>query len=159
MQAVSAECIEKTGNYTYDQEFTASDLQSLAGESGYLVLYNISDGEEPHQSAIVDNIGLDIDFPDVALFTVPSAGPPGTTFLLVGKYNTPYGYVDICDNPCNADNYIDTVYADGSGNVAAFLYSGKSIAAGEHGIQTMDYYERSWQHHHYHWRWHARRHR
>lgn len=138
----SAECIEEAGNYNYSLEFTSSDLQSLAGESGYLVLYNISDGEEPHQSAIVDNIGLDIDFPDVELFTVPSAGPPGTTFLLVGKYNTPYGYVDICDNPCNADNYIDTVYADGSGNVAAFLYSGKSIAAGEHGIQTMDYYER-----------------
>src|SRR5690606_5786677 len=78
------ECVDEDGSYVYKREFTAAELDDLAGQTGYLVLYNEGDGLEPHLSAIVDNIGLVIDFPDVTLESMPTAGPPGTTFLLRG---------------------------------------------------------------------------
>ncbi len=56
-------CVYEDGDYTYKLEFTAADLQELAGETGYLVLYNVTDGQEPHLSAFVDDVALAIRLP------------------------------------------------------------------------------------------------
>lgn len=74
------ECVDEDGGYTYSRQFSAAELTDLAGQTGYLVLYSEGDGVEPHLSAIVDDIALIIDFPDVTLEGTPTAGPPGTTF-------------------------------------------------------------------------------
>lgn len=137
------ECVYEEGDYTYKLEFTAADLQALAGETGYLVLYNVTDGELPHLSAFVDDVGLTIDFPAIELAITPASGPPGTTFLLTGQYNIPYSAVDICISPCSFSNYIQTVYADAHGALAAFLYSSNTIEPGTYPIQTMDVAERT----------------
>ncbi|MFN8444178.1 MAG: S8 family serine peptidase [Caldilineaceae bacterium] len=136
-------CENVSDKYTFSYDFSSSELQALAGQSGYLVLYTVSDGLEPHQSAIVDDIYMTIDFPDVELSVAPASGPPGTTFLLVGHYNFPYSAIDICISPCNNDNYIKTVYADSAGNMAAFLYSSTTIDPGQYPIETLDFASRA----------------
>ena len=94
-------------------------------------------------SAFVDDISLLVDFPSPTAAITPAAGPPGTTFLLTGKYNTPYGWVDICFSPCSPDNYITTVYADAAGDIAAFLDASADIAPGPYLIQTSDLADRT----------------
>lgn len=128
--------------FTYTYQFKPADLTDLAGQTGYLVLFNLGDGVEPHLSAIIDNIELAIDFPDVTLTATPNAGPPGTTFLLTGKYNVPYGPIDICISPCSQTNYIKTVYADERGDMAAYLYSQPTIQPGVYPIQTVNFHGR-----------------
>lgn len=132
------ECIGVDGNYTYELLFTAADKTALAGETTYLVVYTYGDAAEPHMSAFVDDIALYIDFPDVTATALPSSGPPGSKFLLVGQYNVPYGWVDICLDPCNNDNYIKTAYADARGDIAIFLYTSKTIEPGAYVIQTIN---------------------
>jgi subtilisin family serine protease len=132
------QCATEDGSYTYTHPFSAAELADLAGQTGYLVLYNEGDGAEPHLSAIVDNISLVIDFPDVTLESTPTAGPPGTTFVLTGKYNVPYGPVDICIQPCSQDSYIKTVYADDRGEIAAFVYSSATTPPGLYPLQTFN---------------------
>ena len=132
------ECVDKDDSYTYSRQFSAAELADLAGQTGYLILYNEGDGVEPHLSAIVDNIALVMDFPDVTLESTPAAGPPGTTFLLTGKYNVPYGWVDVCVQPCSQVNYIDTVYADGRGDIAAYIYSRATTPPGPYALQTFN---------------------
>jgi hypothetical protein len=129
--------------FAYSYRFSETELVDLAGQSGYLVLYNLGDGIEPHLSAIVDDIVLEVDFPDVTLASNPTAGPPGTTFLLTGQYNTPYGLVDICFAPCSEENYLNTVYADASGGVAAYVNTNASLAAGAYPLETSDPYGRT----------------
>lgn len=87
-------------------------------------------------SAFVDDIGLFIDFPDVTAAALPAAGPPGTKFLLTGQYNVPYGWVDICFDPCSEESYIKSAYADARGDIAIFLYSSSTIEPGTYAIQT-----------------------
>ncbi|RIK44518.1 MAG: hypothetical protein DCC55_02310 [Chloroflexi bacterium] len=130
------QCANADGSYTYTHPFSAAELADLAGQTGYLVLYNEGDGQEPHLSAIVDNIALVIDFPNVTLESTPTSGPPGTTFLLTGKYNVPYGWVDICTEPCSQNTYIKTVYADDRGEIAAFVYSSATTPPGLYRFQT-----------------------
>lgn len=132
------QCADQDGSYTYTHPFTAAELADLAGQTGYLVLYNEGDGQEPHLSAIVDNIALVIDFPDVTLASTPASGPPGATFLLTGKYNVPYGAVDICIRPCSQNTYIKTVYADDRGEVAAYVYSSATTPPGLYPLQTVN---------------------
>jgi subtilisin family serine protease len=130
------ECIGVNGNYTYDLTFSTTNKATLAGQTAYLVVYTYGDAAEPHMSAFVDDIVLIIDFPDVTATAIPSSGPPGSKFLLVGQYNVPYGWVDICLDPCNDDNYIKTAYADARGDIAIFLYTTQSIEPGNYPIQT-----------------------
>jgi hypothetical protein len=130
------ECIDQDGEYGYTLTFSAGDRAGLAGQTAYLAVFTVGDGAEPHMSAFVDDISLVVDFPSPTATMTPASGPPGTTFLLAGKYNVPYGWVDICISPCTVDNYITTVYADAAGNIAAFLYSSTDIAAGPYPIQT-----------------------
>ena len=132
------ECVEVDDIYSYNRQFSPAELADLAGQTGYLILYNEGNGAEPHLSAIVDNIALVVDFPEVTLESTPTAGPPGTTFLLTGKYNVPYGPVDICIQPCNQSNYIDTVYADAQGNIAAYVNSSTTTPPGFYPLQTIN---------------------
>ena len=132
------QCTDENGSFTFSYEFSAADLADLAGQTGYLILYNEGDGVEPHLSAIVDNIALVVDFAEVTLESTPTAGPPGTTFLLTGKNNVPYGPVDICFDPCNNSNYIHTVYADHRGDIAAYLYSSAATLPGSYPLQTFN---------------------
>jgi hypothetical protein len=62
---------------------------------------------------------------------------------LTGKYNVPYGWVDICISPCSFDNYLTTVYADAAGNIAAYLYTSTDIAPGPYPIQTYNLADRT----------------
>ncbi|MBE2236847.1 MAG: S8 family serine peptidase [Caldilineaceae bacterium] len=130
------ECIDQNGLWSYGLTFSAADRAALAGKTAYLVVFTDGDGVAPHMSAFVDDIVLIVDFPTPTAAITPAVGPPGTTFLLTGKYNVPYGWVDICISPCTYDNYITTVYADAAGSIAAFLYSSTSIAPGPYAIQT-----------------------
>jgi hypothetical protein len=132
------ECIGVDGSYTYELVFTAADKAALAGQTAYLVVYTYGDALEPHMSAFVDDIVLVIDFPDVTATAIPSSGPPGSKFLLVGQYNVPYGWVDICLDPCNDENYIKSAYADARGDIAIFLYTTKTIEPGAYPIQTVN---------------------
>jgi subtilisin family serine protease len=122
--------------YIYTHEFSAAELTELAGQGGYLVLFNQGDGVEPHLSAIVDDIVLLVDFPDVTLASTPTAGPPGTTFLLTGRYNAPYGPIDVCLAPCSQETYLTTVYADARGDIAAYVYTDPSLGAGAYPLET-----------------------
>ena len=137
------ECIDQNGDWTYALTFSADDRASLAGQTAYLAVFTAGDGAEPHMSAFVDDISLVVDFPSPAATITPASGPSGTTFLLTGKYNVPYGWVDICVSPCTADNYITTVYADAAGDIAAFLYSSTDIAPGPYPIQTSNLSDRT----------------
>lgn len=132
----SPECVGEDGDYTYTLTFSTADKANLAGATAYLVVYTYGDAAEPHMSAFVDDIELVVDFPDVTASTIPSSGPPGSKFLLVGQYNVPYGWVDICLNPCNNDTYIKTAYADARGDIAIFLYTTDTIEPGVYTIQT-----------------------
>lgn len=132
------ECVGFAGDYTYTLTFSAADKAALAGQTAYLVVYTYGDATEPHMSAFVDDIVLVIDFPDVTATAIPSAGPPGSKFLLVGQYNVPYGWVDICLDPCNDENYIKTAYADARGDIAIFLYTSDAIEPGAYPIQTVN---------------------
>lgn len=130
------DCTDQAGNFTYTLEFDAAARAALAGQAAYFVVFTDGDGVEPHMSAFVDDIVLIVDFPSVTASITPSAGPPGTTFLLTGKYNVPYGWVDICISPCSSATYITTAWADAAGDIAAFLRSSESIAPGVYPIQT-----------------------
>lgn len=132
----SPECVGENGAYNYALTFTTADKAALAGTTAYLVVYTTGDAAEPHMSAFVDDIALVIDFPDVTATAIPAAGPPGTKFLLVGQYNVPYGWVDLCLNPCSEENYIKTAYADARGDIALFLYTTNTIDPGVYTIQT-----------------------
>ncbi|MFO7634472.1 MAG: S8 family serine peptidase [Caldilinea sp.] len=132
------ECIDANGRWNYNLIFDQTDRADLAGQTAYLAVFTIGDGVEPHMSAFVDDIVLIIDFAPVTAAITPSAGPPGTTFLLTGKHNVPYGWVDICISPCSLANYITTVWADAAGDIAAFLYSSESIDPGVYPIQTFN---------------------
>lgn len=137
------ECIDQNGNWSYSLTFDAADRASLAGQTAYLVVYTFGDGVAPHMSAFVDDIVLVVDFPSPTATITPAAGPPGTTFLLTGKYNVPYGWVDICISPCTNNNYIKTVYADAAGDIAAFIYSSASTTPGLYPIQTYNIADRT----------------
>ncbi len=130
------ECIGVDGAYSYEYTFNTEDKQALADTTAYLVAYTAGDAVEPHMSAFVDDIGLFIDFPDVTLTALPDAGPPGTKFLLTGQYNVPYGWVDICFDPCSEESYINSAYADARGDIAMFLYASSTITPGTYAIQT-----------------------
>ncbi|HRW49789.1 MAG TPA: S8 family serine peptidase [Caldilinea sp.] len=137
------ECIGVNGSWSYQLTFDAADRAALAGQSAYLVVFTWGDGVAPHMSAYVDDIVLIVDFPSPTASVVPAAGPPGTTFLLTGKYNVPYSWVDICESPCTFDSYITTVYADAAGDIAAYLYSPTNIAPGLYPIQTYNIADRT----------------
>jgi hypothetical protein len=139
----SPECIDLNGDWTYTLTFGAADRASLAGQTAYLAVFTDGNGVEPHMSAFVDDIALVIDFPSPTATITPVAGPPGTTFLLTGKYNVPYGWVDICISPCSFDSYITTVYADAAGNIAAFLFTSANIVPGQYPIQTYNLADRT----------------
>ncbi len=130
------ECVNENGAWKYTHELSAAELNSLAGQTGYLVLFNQGNGQAPHLSAIVDNIYLVLDFPDVTVESSPTSGPPGTTFLLTGKYNVPYGAVDLCRDPCSQANYLNTVYADGRGEFAAYVHTSATTTPGQYSLQT-----------------------
>jgi hypothetical protein len=115
--------------------FTPAHLELLAGETGYLTLYTYGDGAAPHMSAVVDNIFLNIDFPDVTLEAAPGAGPAGSTFLLFGSYNVPYGAVDICVATCaNGPLNSAPIYADARGDLRAYLTTGASWEPGAYTV-------------------------
>jgi hypothetical protein len=123
--------------FVYDQVFTAAQRAALAGKDGYLALYNTGDALPPHTSGFVDDVSLQIDFADVTLGATPTSGPPGTTFLLSGRNNVPYGAVDVCSPLCGpAQNTITTVYADARGDVAAYLTTTANIPPGSYPVQT-----------------------
>ncbi len=131
------------GDWTYSLPFNAADRAALAGQTAYLMVFNDGNGVAPDMSAFVDDVSLLVDFPSPAATITPASGPPGTTFLLTGKYNTPYGWVDICISPCSQDNYITTVYADAAGDIAAYLIASDDIAPGPYSIQTSDLADRT----------------
>lgn len=126
--------------FEFSWEFTPAEKAALRGQTGYLVLGTFGDGALPHMSAFVDNIALDIDFPDVTLDALPSAGPTGTTFLLSGSYNVPYEGVDVCVETCDvAGNYINTFYADARGDVLFYLLSSPTQSVpGTYTIETLN---------------------
>ncbi len=137
------ECQAAVGDYTYTLTFSAADLADLAGETAYLAVATSGNAAEPHMSAFVDDVALYVDLPNVAASMTPASGPAGTTFLLVGKYNVPYGQVDVCITPCSKPgNYIKSAYADAAGDVAVFVYSQKTTPVGLYNIQTADYADR-----------------
>lgn len=128
---------EPETTFAYSRTFTAAEKAALAGQTGYLVMAMFGDASEPHLSTYVDNIVLAIDFDDVTLTATPSAGPPGTTFLLTGSNNVPYGSVDVCMTACNStENYLGTVYADARGDVAAYLRTSATGSPGTYVIAT-----------------------
>ena len=138
------ECVEANGLYDYQINFTAPQLAELAGQSGYVVLFIQGDAAEPHMSAIVDDIVFAIDFPDPTLAATPNTGPAGTTFLLTGQYNTPYGEVAICDDACNSPaDVIGVVYADGAGDLAAYLTTPVSLPSATYPLESRDFYNRA----------------
>jgi subtilisin family serine protease len=132
------QCIDRDGLWLYELDFSAADRSALAGQTAYLVVFTQGDASVPHMSGFVDNISLLVDFPAPQAVITPAVGPPGTTFLLTGQYNVPYGAVDICNSPCSDDNYITTVYADASGDIAAFLEASSNIVPGVYPIQTFN---------------------
>lgn len=117
--------------------FTPEERAALAGETGYLYLFTYGDGELPHMSAFVDNIALDVDFAPISLRAVPSSGPAGTTFLLSGANNVPYGPVSICVSSCaSGANLLATVYADARGDAQAYITSSADTAPGSYVFET-----------------------
>jgi hypothetical protein len=116
----------------------------LAGESGYLVLYNLSDHLAPHMSAFVDDVVLTIDFEDVTLGSSPSSGPAGTTFLLEGSNYVPYTSVDICIPSCESpENVIGGAYSDARGDLLAYLYTTGDTIPGSYTVETSDIADRT----------------
>lgn len=135
------------GLYEYNSigdGYTNADFQKLAGQTGYLVLYTVGDGIEPHTSAFVDDIVLQVDFADVTLTTTPSSGPAGTSFLLAGQNNVPYGPIDFCLDSCdNPNNKLGTVYAEADGNVAAILETTLTATSQSYTVETRNIAGRS----------------
>ncbi len=130
--------------FQYTAVLTPSQKSQLQGQTGYLVLYTRGNGQTPHMSTFVDDVVLSIDFANPTLSSTPTTAPAGTTFLLTGKNNTPYGFVDVCLSPCSTTgNYLGTVYADGKGNVAAYLRTSTTATPGTYALQTRDYYNRT----------------
>jgi hypothetical protein len=126
-----------TGTRSIEIIFTASQKRALAGQTGYLTLFNSGDGETPHMSAFVDNITFAVDFPNVTLSAAPTSGPPGTTFLLSGSNNVPYGEVNVCVDSCNsAANQLGSVYADDRGDILAYLETRTTATPGVYTIET-----------------------
>ncbi|MEZ4714001.1 MAG: S8 family serine peptidase [Caldilineaceae bacterium] len=140
---IGPDCAEEDGLYKYTLVFNESDKGSLAGQTAYLAIYTTGDAAEPHMSAFVDDIVLPVDFPDVTATAIPQSGPAGTTFLITGQYNVPYGWVDLCINPCSTENYISTVYADARGDINAYLHSSDTITPGTYDIQTYNIADRT----------------
>jgi hypothetical protein len=125
------------GTLAFDIPLNASQRSALAGQTGYLMLFNVGDGVVPHMSAFVDDVTLVIDFPNVTLNATPGAGPPGTTFLLAGQNNIPYGAVDVCVSSCSTPaNRVGIVYADARGELLAYLTTRTTAVAGTYTIQT-----------------------
>ena len=120
---------------------SAADKAELAGQTGYLVFYNLGDGVLPHMSAFIDDIELAIDFADPTLTSAPSSGPPGSVFLLTGSNNTPYGPVDVCLGACPG-GFLGVVFANAKGNMAAYLEFPVSATPGPYTIETSDFYAR-----------------
>ena len=114
-----------------------AEKAELAGQTGYLVFFNLGDGQTPHMSAFVDDIVLNIDFEDPTLTSTPSSGPPGSEFLLTGNNNTPYGVVDVCEGSCPS-GYLGTIFADANGDVAALLGVSTDSSPGDIIIETSD---------------------
>lgn len=141
--ATGPDCAQEDGLYEYSLTFSEADKSSLAGQTAYLAVFTYGDAVEPHMSAFVDDIILLVDYPDVTAAAVPQSGPAGTTFLVVGQYNVPYGWVDLCINPCSEENYIKTVYADARGDIFAYLFTTESIAPGNYNIQTYNIADRT----------------
>lgn len=50
----------------------------------------------------------------------------------------PYGLVDICISPCSQSNYIQTVYADDRGDIAAYVYSSPTTPPGPYAFQSFN---------------------
>jgi hypothetical protein len=126
--------------------FPISDAQkdSLAGETGYLVLYNLSDHQAPHMSAFVDDVVLTIDFDDVTLESTPSSGPAGTTFLLEGSNYVPYTLVDICIPSCESSgDIVGGAYSDARGDLLAYLYTTADTSPGSYTVETSDIADRT----------------
>ena len=135
-------CTDEDGDFTYTHNFTPAELQALADQTAYLVLYTESDGARPHMSALVDDIALAYDLPDVETVIAPPSGPPGTQFLVVSKYNAPYSEVTICS--CSEiGDYPHSAYADAQGTVAIFLQSSPDMEAGTYEITTVDFFDRT----------------
>ncbi len=116
---------------------SAARRELLAGETGYLALFTVGDGLLPHMSAFVDDVALRIDYPDVTLDALPATGPAGTTFLLAGEYNVPYGPVEVCLTPCGpAENAFGTAYADARGDLLTSLTTFTTAVPGTYTIET-----------------------
>ncbi|MEM8532696.1 MAG: S8 family serine peptidase [Chloroflexota bacterium] len=125
--------------FTYTNTFDEAERNALRGQTGYLVLFNIGDGQSPHLSTFVDDVTLAIDFADVTLEATPSAGPAGTTFLLTGSNNVPYGEVEFCQQSCNdPNNSLGFVFADARGDVVAYLPTSETIEAGVYSIVSQN---------------------
>ena len=128
----------------YSREFNETERNALRGQTGYLVLFNIGDGQSPHLSTFVDDVVLVIDFADVTLEAVPSAGPAGTTFLLTGSNNIPYGEVEFCQQSCNdPNNSLGFVFADARGDVVAYLPTSETAEAGIYTIVSRNIADRT----------------
>lgn len=127
--------IEAGETFVYTNTFDSTERNALRGQTGYLVLFNLGDGQSPHLSTFVDDVALAIDFADVTLEATPSAGPAGTTFLLTGSNNVPYGEVEFCEQTCNdPDNSLGFVFADARGDVAAYLPSAETAEPGTYAV-------------------------
>ncbi|PDV97705.1 S8 family serine peptidase [Candidatus Chloroploca asiatica] len=125
--------------YQVQLAFTADQRAVLAGMSGYLALFTNGDGELPHLSAFVDDVLLQIDYPDMAMEAVPAAGPPGSTFMLGAINAVPYFPVRVCNTSCaNPENVLGTVYADARGDVLAYLQTDAGIAPGPRTVVMSD---------------------
>jgi hypothetical protein len=125
-------------------ELSDSQTAALAGQTGYLVLYNDGDALQPHMSAFVDNVALAIDYPDPQLEPTPESAPAGATFLLSGSNNLPYGAVDLCSPTCSGpQSVLGTFYADARGDLAVYFYSNNNAAPGVYGFQTADALDRT----------------
>lgn len=120
-----------------ERTLLANEKATLAGKTGYLVFYNVTDHALPHMSAFVDDIVLDLDFADPTLTSIPSAGPPGSVFLLSGSNNTPYGPVEVCETACPGGS-LGTIYADAQGDLAAYLETTMATSPGLLTIETSD---------------------
>jgi hypothetical protein len=123
---------------------SSAQKASLAGRSGYLAFYNLSDHLAPHMSAFVDDVVLTIDFDDVTLDGIPSSGPAGTTFLLKGSNYVPYTLVDICIPSCDDPNdVIGGAYSDARGDLLAYLYTTADTIPDSYTVETSDLADRT----------------
>lgn len=124
-----------SGTQLITAPLNAAQVALLEGETGYLMFFTRGDGVAPHMSAFIDNVAFLIDFPDVTLSAVPSSGPAGTTFLLTGSNNVPYGEVEFCEESCdNGTLNSEPIYADARGDVLAYLSTDVNADPGSYTI-------------------------